>query len=81
MPILTYATPFVAIVLEVIGTIRNAARTVHPAGADADDRALLCGLVLFVATIGSGLGIVLVSLIGLVIFGQRLDFAATLCWD
>ena len=28
--------------------------------------------------IWSGLGIVLVSLIGLVIFGQRLDFAATL---
>ena len=91
MPFLTYATLFTAIVLEVIGTTflqrsEQFTRLVPTlmTGLCYAASFYFLSLVLRAMPLGiayaiwSGLGIVLVSLIGLVIFGQRLDFAATL---
>lgn len=89
MPILTYATLFTAITLEVIGTTflqrsEQFSRLVPTlltglcyAGSFYFLSLVLRAMPLGIAyAIWSGLGIVLVSLIGLVVFGQRLDFAA-----
>ena len=91
MPILTYATLFTAIVLEVIGTTflqrsEQFTRLVPTlmTGLCYAASFYFLSLVLRAMPLGiayaiwSPLGIVLVSLIGLVVFSQRLDFAATL---
>ncbi|MDT1061250.1 SMR family transporter [Paracoccus sp. CPCC 101403] len=89
MPILTYATLIVAIVLEVTGTTflqrsEQFTRLVPTlmmglcyAGSFYFLSHALRAMPLGIAyAIWSGLGIVLVSLIGLFVFGQRLDVAA-----
>ncbi len=89
MPGLTYATLFTAITLEVVGTTflqrsEQFTRLVPTllmglcyAGSFYFLSLALRAMPLGIAyAIWSGLGIVLVSLIGLVVFGQRLDFAA-----
>ncbi|MBT0780625.1 MULTISPECIES: DMT family transporter [Paracoccus] len=89
MPVLTYATLFTAITLEVVGTTflqrsEQFTRLVPTllmglcyAGSFYFLSLALRAMPLGIAyAIWSGLGIVLVSLIGLVVFGQRLDFAA-----
>ncbi|MDF3855719.1 multidrug efflux SMR transporter [Paracoccus sp. P2] len=91
MPVLTYATLFTAITLEVVGTTflqrsEQFTRLVPTllmglcyAGSFYFLSLALRAMPLGIAyAIWSGLGIVLVSLIGLVVFGQRLDFAAVL---
>jgi small multidrug resistance pump len=91
MPILTYATLIVAIVLEVTGTTflqrsEQFTRLVPTlmmglcyAGSFYFLSHALRAMPLGIAyAIWSGLGIVLVSLIGLFVFGQRLDVAAPL---
>ncbi|HRM75223.1 MAG TPA: SMR family transporter [Paracoccus sp. (in: a-proteobacteria)] len=89
MPFLTYATLFAAIVLEVIGTTflqrsEQFTRLVPTLMTGLCYAASFYFLSLTLRTmpvgiayaIWSGLGIVLVSVIGLVIFGQKLDLAA-----
>ena len=89
MPLLTYATLFTAIVLEVIGTtflqrseqfsrlLPTLAMGLCYAASFYFLSLALRAMPLGVAyAIWSGLGIVLVSVIGLVVFGQKLDFAA-----
>ena len=91
MPILTYSVLFVAILLEVIGTtflqrsqqFTQIVPTVMMGLCYAASFYFLSlalkSMPLGIAyAIWSGLGIVLVSVIGLVVFGQKLDFAATL---
>ncbi|QRZ14029.1 QacE family quaternary ammonium compound efflux SMR transporter [Paracoccus methylovorus] len=91
MPILTYATLFTAIALEVVGTTflqRSEQFTrLMPtllmglcyAGSFYFLSLALRAMPLGIAyAIWSGLGIVLVSLIGLFLFGQRLDLAAVI---
>ncbi|KGJ10496.1 multidrug efflux SMR transporter (plasmid) [Paracoccus versutus] len=86
---MTYATLFTAITLEVVGTTflqrsEQFTRLVPTllmglcyAGSFYFLSLALRAMPLGIAyAIWSGLGIVLVSLIGLVVFGQRLDFAA-----
>ncbi|QFG36016.1 multidrug efflux SMR transporter [Paracoccus pantotrophus] len=88
---MTYATLFTAITLEVVGTTflqrsEQFTRLVPTllmglcyAGSFYFLSLALRAMPLGIAyAIWSGLGIVLVSLIGLVVFGQRLDFAAVL---
>ncbi|WP_185968523.1 multidrug efflux SMR transporter [Paracoccus sp. M683] len=91
MNILTYATLFTAITLEVIGTsflqrseqFTRLGPTLIMALSYAASFYFL-SLVLRTMPLGiayaiwSGLGIVLVSLIGLVLFGQKLDLAAVI---
>lgn len=89
MPAMTYATLLIAIALEVVGT--NFLQRSQQFSKLAPTLAMgLCyaGSFYFLSlalrtmplgiayAIWSGLGIVLVSLIGLVIFGQKLDLAA-----
>lgn len=89
MPILTYATLFTAITLEVIGTTflqRSQQFTqLFPTlmmGLCYAASFFFLSLALKTMPLGiayaiwSGLGIVLVSVIGLVVFGQKLDLAA-----
>ena len=89
MPILTYATLLVAIVLEVIGTTflqrsEQFTRLVPTLMTGLCYAASFYFLSLALRTmplgiayaIWSGLGIVLVSVIGLLVFGQKLDLAA-----
>ncbi len=91
MPILTYATLFTAIALEVVGTTflqRSEQFTrLMPtllmglcyAGSFYFLSLALRAMPLGIAyAIWSGLGIVLVSLIGLFLFGHRLDLAAVI---
>lgn len=89
MPILTYATLLIAITMEVIGTT-FLQRSAQFTKAIPTLMMLVCytgsfyflSLVLKTMPLGiayaiwSGLGIVLVSVIGLVIFGQKLDLPA-----
>jgi small multidrug resistance pump len=90
-PALTYAVFLVAILLEIIGTsclqasqqftkpLPTAVMVVSYIGA-----LYLLSLVLRTIPVGiayatwSGLGIILISIIGLVVFGQKLDWAAVL---
>ncbi|MBP6678675.1 MAG: QacE family quaternary ammonium compound efflux SMR transporter [Paracoccus sp.] len=89
MPFLTYATLFAAIVLEVIGTTflqrsEQFTRLVPTLMTGLCYAASFYFLSLALRTmplgiayaIWSGLGIVLVSVIGLLVFGQKLDLAA-----
>jgi small multidrug resistance pump len=89
MPFLTYATLFTAIVLEVIGTTflqrsEQFTRLVPTLMTGLCYAASFYFLSLALRTmplgiayaIWSGLGIVLVSVIGLLVFGQKLDLAA-----
>ncbi|MFC3568914.1 SMR family transporter [Paracoccus sp. TOH] len=89
MPVLTYATLFTAITLEVVGTTflqrsEQFTRLVptllmglcYAASFYFLSLALRAMPLGIAYAIWSGLGIVLVSLIGLFVFGQRLDFAA-----
>lgn len=89
MPILTYLTLFTAIALEVLGTtflqrseqftrlVPTAVMAIAYAGSFYFLSLVLRSMPLGIAyAIWSGLGIVLVSLIGLVLFGQRLDMPA-----
>lgn len=89
MPVLPYATLFVAIVLEVIGTTflqrsEQFSRLVptllmglcYAASFYFLSLALRAMPLGIAYAIWSGLGIVLVSLIGLLVFGQRLDLPA-----
>ena len=91
MPILTYATRLVAIVLEVIGTTflqrsEQFTRLVptlmtglcYAASFYFLSHALRTMPLGIAYAIWSGLGIVLVSLIGLLLFGQRLDLPAVI---
>ncbi|WP_199259434.1 DMT family transporter [Paracoccus binzhouensis] len=91
MPVLTYATLFTAITLEVVGTTflqrsEQFTRLVptllmglcYAASFYFLSLALRAMPLGIAYAIWSGLGIVLVSLIGLFVFGQRLDFAAVL---
>lgn len=91
MPILTYATLLVAILLEVIGTnflqrseqftrlLPTLLTGLCYAGSFYFLSLVLKSMPLGIAyAIWSGLGIVLVSIIGLLAFGQRLDFPAML---
>ncbi|ABL72123.1 MULTISPECIES: DMT family transporter [Paracoccus] len=91
MPALTYVTLFTAITLEVVGTTflqrsEQFTRLVPTllmglcyAGSFYFLSLALRAMPLGIAyAIWSGLGIVLVSLIGLFLFGQRLDFAAVI---
>lgn len=89
MPIATYATLFIAIVLEVIGTTflqrsqqftqilpTLAMGLCYAASFYFLSHALRTMPLGIAYAIWSGLGIVLVSLIGLLAFGQKLDLAA-----
>ena len=89
MPFLTYATLFTAIVLEVIGTTflqrsEQFTRLVPTLMTGLCYAASFYFLSLALRTmplgiayaIWSGLGIVLVSVIGLLVFGQKPDLAA-----
>lgn len=89
MPLTTYATLIVAIVLEVVGTtflqrsqqftqlLPTVVMGICYAGSFYFLSHALRAMPLGIAyAIWSGLGIVLVSLIGLVLFGQKLDLAA-----
>ena len=89
MPILTYATLFTAIVLEVIGTtflqrseqftrlVPTLVMGLCYAASFYFLSLALRSMPLGIAyAIWSGLGIVLVSVIGLLVFGQKLDLAA-----
>ena len=89
MPMVTYLTLFAAITLEVIGTVflqRNAQFTllwrvlivvIAYAGSFYFLSLVLRTMPLGTAyAIWSGLGIVLISLIGFGLFGQKLDMAA-----
>ena len=89
MPISTYATLFTAITLEVIGTtflqrsqqftqlVPTLAMGLCYAASFYFLSHALRSMPLGIAyAIWSGLGIVLVSMIGLVLFGQKLDLAA-----
>ena len=89
IPFLTYATLFTAIVLEVIGTTflqrsEQFTRLVPTLMTGLCYAASFYFLSLALRTmplgiayaIWSGLGIVLVSVIGLLVFGQKLDLAA-----
>ncbi|MCQ0969993.1 SMR family transporter [Paracoccus sp. TK19116] len=89
MPILTYFTLIVAIALEVVGTsflqrseqftrlLPTLMMAVCYAGSFFFLSQVLRVMPLGVAyAIWSGLGIVFVSMIGLLVFGQRLDAAA-----
>ena len=91
MPIQTYATLLIAITLEVIGTnflqrseqftriVPTLLMGLCYAASFYFLSLVLRSMPLGIAyAIWSGLGIVLVSVIGLVVFGQKLDFAATL---
>jgi small multidrug resistance pump len=91
MPILTYSVLFVAILLEVIGTtflqrsqqFTQIVPTVMMGLCYAASFYFLSlalkSMPLGIAyAIWSGLGIVLVSVIGLVAFGQKLDLAAVI---
>ena len=91
MPILTYSVLFVAILLEVIGTtflqrsqqFTQIVPTVmmglcHAASFYFLSLALKSMPLGIAYAIWSGLGIVLVSVIGLVAFGQKLDLAAVI---
>ncbi|KRW93324.1 SMR family transporter [Paracoccus sp. PXZ] len=91
MPILTYATLFTAITLEVVGTTflqrsEQFTRLVptllmglcYAASFYFLSLALRAMPLGIAYAIWSGLGIVLVSLIGLFVFGQRLDLAAVI---
>ena len=91
MPILTYATLFTAIVLEVIGTtflqrseqftrlVPTLAMGLCYAASFYFLSLALRSMPLGIAyAIWSGLGIVLVSIIGLIVFGQKLDVAAVI---
>ncbi|RQP04809.1 MAG: QacE family quaternary ammonium compound efflux SMR transporter [Paracoccus sp. BP8] len=91
MPVLTYATLFTAITLEVVGTTflqrsEQFTRLVptllmglcYAASFYFLSLALRAMPLGIAYAIWSGLGIVLVSLIGLFVFGQRLDFAAVI---
>lgn len=91
MPIATYAILCIAIVLEVVGTsfLQRSAQFTRLMPTLAMGlcyaasfyflslalRAMPLGIAY---AIWSGLGIVLVSVIGLVVFGQRLDLAAVI---
>lgn len=89
MPITTYATLFTAIVLEVLGTTflqrsqqftqilpTLAMGLCYAASFYFLSHALRTMPLGIAYAIWSGLGIVLVSLIGLLAFGQKLDLAA-----
>lgn len=89
MPVITYLTLFTAIALEVIGTsfLQRSEQFTRPlptlmmalayAGSFYFLSLVLRSMPLGIAyAIWSGLGIVLVSLIGLALFGQKLDLAA-----
>ncbi len=91
MPILTYSVLFVAILLEVIGTtfLQRSQQFTHIvptvmmglcyAASFYFLSLALKSMPLGIAyAIWSGLGIVLVSVIGLVAFGQKLDLAAVI---
>ena len=91
MPIQTYATLFAAIALEVVGTSflqrsEQFSRLLPTLlmGLCYGGSFYFLSLTLRIMPLGiayaiwSGLGIVLVSLIGLLVFGQRLDLAAML---
>ncbi|MFO1139611.1 MAG: SMR family transporter [Paracoccus sp. (in: a-proteobacteria)] len=89
MPLTTYATLFTAILLEVIGTtclqrsqqftqiVPTVLMGLCYAGSFYFLSLVLRSMPLGIAyAVWSGLGIVLVSLIGLVVFGQKLDLPA-----
>ena len=89
MPLTTYATLFTAILLEVIGTtclqrsqqftqiVPTVLMGLCYAGSFYFLSLVLLSMPLGIAyAVWSGLGIVLVSLIGLVVFGQKLDLPA-----
>lgn len=89
MPLTTYATLFTSILLEVIGTtclqrsqqftqiVPTVLMGLCYAGSFYFLSLVLRSMPLGIAyAVWSGLGIVLVSLIGLVVFGQKLDLPA-----
>mgnify|MGYP003607667319 CR=1 FL=1 len=91
MPLRTYALLFLAIALEVVGTtcLQRSAQFTRPLPTLMT--ALCYGASFYVLSlilrsvplgiayaIWSGLGIVLVTLIGLFVFGQRLDLPAVI---
>ncbi|SMO99460.1 small multidrug resistance pump [Paracoccus laeviglucosivorans] len=89
MPVMTYATLLIAIALEVVGTnflqrsqqftklLPTLGMGLCYAGSFYFLSLVLRTMPLGIAyAIWSGLGIVLVSMIGLFVFGQKLDLAA-----